>query len=113
MGSAMSARHFRFLGLAAYLLLIYVLEFQLPFKLLHVLISGPPRLLAILALAFLFIFVGGRKAQILKAVTLRFIPLRRISFHGHLRPRCIKLHEEPARPFDDPTVLPLFQRPPP
>lgn len=119
MGSTMSARYFRFLGLLVYLLLNYLLEFQLAFgfgmqrKLQHALVSGPLKFLAVLALAYLLIFVVGRKAQVLKAVTLDFIPLRLISLDGHYVTRWIKLREEPTYPFDEPTVLPLFQRPPP
>lgn len=103
----MSIRYFRFVELAAFWLLIYALDFR------HVLISGPPKLLAILALAFLFSFVVGRKTQILKAVTLCFIPQRLISFLGNCVALWTKLHEELACTFVEPTLLPLFQRPPP
>jgi len=92
---------------ALYVFFVYIADLR------HVLNSGFPKLLAFLVFAFLLSFALGRAAQLWDALKLCCLGLSALSLAANTTSRWLE-RQASCRAFsNEPTLSPLFQRPPP
>ena len=103
----MSSRYYRLFELGFYLLLVFVVEFR------HAIVAVFPKLLLFLALVFLLTFVVGRTAHLLKIIVICCFAPRIATCAGDKAWLWSKRRAGTCYCFEDPTLSPLFQRPPP
>ena len=103
----MSSRYSRLFELAVYVMFVFAVGFR------HAIVAVFAKLPIFLALGFLLSFVVGRTAQILKIIAICFLGFRVWTCAGHKAWLWGKLRMSICSSVEDPTLPPLFQRPPP